>query len=518
MVGGGIFLSYRRDDTAGEAGRLAEHLARRFGQDRVFLDIDTIAPGTDFTSELERALVGTTVVLVMIGRRWLTAVDAHGRRRLDIPDDFVRREIVTALQRGTRLIPVLVQNASMPTSAELPDVLAPLASRQAIAIQHEEFGADTQRLADAIAPLLESKGTGPTLSRPVVATIAIVALLAVILLGWRWQRSTAEAEATARAAEQVEAARQARQQEVDDLVRVADAQRERGQLPDALGTLERAVSLDADTSRAKTLEEDVAMQWLRGLAVESGQKFGDAMKTPLAVLDRAAPFASGSRQGDLLAHLGWATYLRWRDGERSLDPPAIYRKALAADPANPYANAMLGHWTVSYDDRPNDLEQARRLFRMAIDSGRATDVVRGLQLAALRNVGSVNNRLETIRVIDEMRRREENLRPRDVSDAWSIYYFALSDSGALTSAALLAVLPPSEHLLTLRWAFDDYARTEQSRLLQMRYYTARLRAEAGNITAAREALQVLRTDLDSSPGSLRDAVDRALKALPTPPR
>ena len=518
MASGGIFLSYRRDDTAGESGRLAEHLVRRFGQDRVFLDIDTIAPGTDFTSELERALVGTKVVLVVIGRRWLTAADAHGRRRLDLPDDFVRREIVTALQRGTRLIPVLVQNATMPTQADLPDVLGPLASRQAIAIQHEEFGADTQRLADTIAPLLSPSVTRPGFNRTVVAAVAIVALLAVIVTGWRWQQSAAATAATARAAEEANAARQARQREVDDLVRVADAQHERGQLSDALATLERATSLDADTSRAKALEEDVAMHWIRDLAVESGQRFTDAMKTPLAVLDRAAPFASGPRQGDLLAHLGWATYLRWRDGERALDPPATYRKALAVDPANPYANAMLGHWIVSHEDRRNDLEQARRFFRTAADAGRATDVVRGLQLSALRNVGSVNSRLETIRVIDEMRRRDERLRPRDVSDAWSIYYFALSDSGALTSAALLAALPPTEHLLTLRWAFDEYARGERSRLLQMRYYTARLRAEAGNVMAAREALQGLRADLDSSPGSLRDAVDKALAALPPPPR
>src|SRR5688500_12370184 len=155
MVGGGIFISYRRDDAAGEAGRLADHLARRFGQGRVFIDIDTIAPGTDFTAELERALAGVTVVLVIIGRRWLAAADAQGNRRLDAPDDFVRREIVTALQRGTRLVPVLVQNAAMPSPAELPEPLRPLASRQAMAIQHEEFGADAQRLADAIAPLLE---------------------------------------------------------------------------------------------------------------------------------------------------------------------------------------------------------------------------------------------------------------------------------------------------------------------------------------------------------------------------
>ena len=259
------------------------------------------------------------------------------------------------------------------------------------------------------------------------------------------------------------------------------------------------------------------MQWIRDLTVESGQRFTDAMKTPLAVLDRAAPFASGPRQGDLLAHLGWATYLRWRDGDRAVDPPATYRKALAVDPENPYANAMLGHWIASHEDRPDDVAQARGFFRTAIDTGRATDIVRGLQLSALRNVGSVNSRLETIRVIDEMRRRDEQLRSRDVSDAWSIYYFALSDSGALTSAALLAVLPPTEHLLTLRWAFDDYARSDKSRLMQMRYYTARLRAEAGNVMAAREALQGLRADLNSSPGSLRDAVDRALAALPAIP-
>jgi hypothetical protein len=128
-------------------------------------------------------------------------------------------------------------------------------------------------------------------------------------------------------------------------------------------------------------------------------------------------------------------------------------------------------------------------------------------------VGSVENRLETIRVIDEMRRRNEPLRSRDVSDAWSIYYFALSDNGALTTRALLTVLPPTEHLLTLRWAFDEYARSAESRLLQMQYYTARLQAEAGNVTEARDSLQALRVDLANSPGSLRDAVDRALKSL-----
>jgi hypothetical protein len=134
MPGGAIFISYRREDAAGEAGRLSDHLARRFGEARVFIDIDTIAPGTDFIVELDRALADTKVLLVIIGRRWLDAADATGARRLDRADDFVRREIHSALSRGVRIVPVLVQGATMPSEADLPKPLAKLATRQAMAI------------------------------------------------------------------------------------------------------------------------------------------------------------------------------------------------------------------------------------------------------------------------------------------------------------------------------------------------------------------------------------------------
>ncbi len=511
MAGEAVFISYRRDDTAGEAGRLADHLVKRFGKDRVFIDIDAIAPGTDFVVELDRALTRTAVMLVIIGRGWLSASDDEGKRRLDAPDDFVRREVATALQRGTRVIPVLVQNATMPSAARLPEELAAFASRQAVAIQHEEFVADATRLADAIAPLIEPGDTGPWRRRALIAGVAVAILLIAGLLILR-SRQDAGTVATSETGQSATAGR-AQQQEVDDLVRVAEAQRERGQLRDAMATLDRAVTLDADTSRAKSLQEDVAMQWIRELAVESGQRFADAMQPAVAVLDNSAPFATGERQADMLAHLGWATFLRWRDGQRSLDPAATYRKALDVDAANPYANAMLAHWILSYAQPPDSLDQARRLFRTAVDSGRATAFARELQLAALRNVTSVENRLETVRVIDEMRRRNETLQPRDVSDAWSIYFFALGDSGELTSDTLLTALPPAEHLLTLHWAFDEFVKGD-SRELQLRYYAARLEAAAGRIADARTELQALQKELASSPGRLSDAVDRAIAALP----
>ena len=520
MDGGGIFLSYRRDDTAGEAGRLAEHLARRFGQDRVFIDIDTIAPGTDFTTELERALVGTTVVLVIIGRRWLTAADAQGRRRLDVSDDFVRREILTALQRGTRLIPVLVQNATMPTAADLPDALGPLASRQAMAIQHEEFGADAQRLADAIAPLLEPSGTRPE-TEPCRGRSDRGRGVARRWSSWGGAGNGPRLRPRQRREppnRRRPLGRHASRKWMTSCVwRMRSANEDNCRT--RLTTLERAVSLDADTSRAKALEEDVAMQWIRDLAVESGQRFADAMKTPLgrprpcrAVCQR--PAAGRPPRAPRLGHV----------------PALARRRAIPRPDRRPIAKPWPSIRRTPMRTRCSGTGPSRTTivpttsnrhgvsFARPSTPGAQRTSVRGLQLSALRNVGSVDNRLETIRVLDEMRRRDERLRPRDVSDAWSIYYFALSDSGALTSAALLAVLPPTEHLLTLRWAFDEYARSEKSRLLQMRYYTARLRAEAGNVMAARDALQALRTDLDSSPGSLRDAVDRALKALPARPR
>jgi hypothetical protein len=500
-MGGGIFISYRREDAAGEAGRLADHLTSRFGHGRVFMDIDAIEPGTDFVASLDRALTATGVVLVVIGRHWLTAVDSGGRKRLEDPADFVRREVLSALQGDGRVVPVLVQGATMPSAAELPAEMAPLAARQAMAIQHEEFSADAQRLADAIAPLV-GKARGVTSQTAVLAAVGLLVLLAAGATAWRVQSVARDEQARA---------------EVAELIRVADGQRDRGQLSDALSTLDRALSADVDTTAARTLQEDVAMQWVRELTVESGQRFGDAMVAPLAVLDRAAASASGARQGDLLAHLGWATFLRWRDGDRPLDPEGAYRRAMAVDPTNPYANAMLGHWMLSYDQAPDSLDQARRHFRTAIDAGRATGFVRSLQLSALRNLGSAEGNLETVRVMDEMRRRGESLEPRQVRDSWNIYYFALSDGASLSSTALLAALPPSEHLLTLQWAFDDYSRGDASRLLQLRYYTARLQADSGNIVAARNSLQALRNELRESPGSLAGAVDRTLNALGSRP-
>ena len=91
--GGGIFVSYRRQDSSHLAGRLYDRLADRFGKSQVFMDVDTIEPGVNFAEEVNRAVATCTVLLAVVGPNWLTVTDEYGCRRLDDPDDYVRLEI-----------------------------------------------------------------------------------------------------------------------------------------------------------------------------------------------------------------------------------------------------------------------------------------------------------------------------------------------------------------------------------------------------------------------------------------
>lgn len=135
----GIFISYRRTDSAYPAGWLYDRLAEHFGRTQVFKDVDSLQPGDDFVEVITTAVASCVALIAVIGERWLTAADEHGRRRLDNPEDFVRVEIEAALARGVRVIPVLVNGASMPRSADLPSNLQPLARRQAIELSPYRF-------------------------------------------------------------------------------------------------------------------------------------------------------------------------------------------------------------------------------------------------------------------------------------------------------------------------------------------------------------------------------------------
>jgi len=151
----GIFISYRRDDAAGYAGRLYDRLAAHFGAEAVFMDVEGIEPGTDFVNAIEGAVASCKVLIVLIGREWLTATDASGRRRLDDPHDFVRLETGAALKRDIRVVPVLVDNAVMPEHQDLPEELQLLVRRQAVELHHKQWDATSGDLIKTLERILK---------------------------------------------------------------------------------------------------------------------------------------------------------------------------------------------------------------------------------------------------------------------------------------------------------------------------------------------------------------------------
>ena len=145
-----VFISYRRQDAEAFAGRLYDKLAQEFGEDRVFMDVDTLEPGDDYIKAIERKLRHIDVFLAIIGDRWLTITDERGAARLSDEKDLLRIEVATALKRNARVIPVLVGGATMPKASDLPADLANISRLHAFELTGARFRADAQLLVNSL--------------------------------------------------------------------------------------------------------------------------------------------------------------------------------------------------------------------------------------------------------------------------------------------------------------------------------------------------------------------------------
>ena len=279
-----IFLSYRRADTSGYAGRLAAALAAHIGPENVFQDVEAIVPGSDFPSAIDAAVARCQVMLVLIGDTWLVERDVQGSRRLDDPRDFVRLEVAAALRRATPVLPVLLEGAAMPSASELPEDLASLARFQAIEISDTRWDYDVGRLVAAITKLI---GAAPKRRRRrvLIAALAVAAMLAGL----------------------------------------AGALLLPGRVPDVSGRWELpdgswwVVVQDAERLEIEEVHHETRQAWLRG----GGRIEGDRI-----LVDLDAVFSSGSARGHVDIASG-GTALR---GELQMLPRGVRRAMLLTRP------------------------------------------------------------------------------------------------------------------------------------------------------------------------------------------
>ena len=245
-----------------------------------------------------------------------------------------------------------------------------------------------------------------------------------------------------------------RQRVVAEQLSVGHAQEVAGDYPAAWDTLGKAsATAEVDGIFAKLLgdlskerrtvraaQENVAMEWLRVADAPEGHKFAEIADKLIAVLTSGANSATAERKGDLLAHLGWAYFLKDRDGERGIRPEVSYKEAVTADANNPYANVFWGHWILW---NHGSLNEATTRFAAALTSGRARPIVREFQLAALGDLHTPEADAAWFQAVNEMRKANEPIDAAIQSDLYNRYYFSMHDEAEVRR--MLAAVPAADH-------------------------------------------------------------------------
>ncbi|MBN3583245.1 toll/interleukin-1 receptor domain-containing protein [Algoriphagus aestuarii] len=157
MADNKIFVSYRRQDASGEAGRLVDYLQEIYGDESVFLDVETIEAGLDFVQAIDKALNSCKILIAIIGPHWVNIQDPEGKPRLFHEGDFIRIEISAALKRDIRVIPVLVNGAIMPSPEQLPEDLQALTRRHAHELSSSRWKYDCDQLVLVLNKIIEPK-------------------------------------------------------------------------------------------------------------------------------------------------------------------------------------------------------------------------------------------------------------------------------------------------------------------------------------------------------------------------
>ena len=451
-----LFISYPSDQK-----ELAERLRLALEAEghEVFTDRAELKEGEPYHAALREAIEASDALVFLITPRSIHP-GSYALTELDLAQRRWRRP-------GGHVLPVIA--AATPVE-DIPPYL------RAVTLLQPKG----DLVAETVAAVARLRRRGPVLA----ALLATLVLL-LVALGAFFVHQHAEQQ---RAAEKARLERQAA--ELAAAVQLCEA----GSQAVAWKQFEAIAAARPDDAAARTAREDCAMRWLREARLSGdiqGDKasFSDLVAPLQPVLAQGLAAARGERRADLQAHLGWADFLRGRDGIAT-DPAALYRNALADDAGNVYAHTMWAHWLVWQGGKLEG--EVRQHLEAAARSPREHPWLRRMQFAIASLRGELNG--YALEVLNQMRSAGEQPDASQRDFAWR----RLIDGGLLASEAereqLLGFVGPADALATVEWLYPQEQLAPERRPLH-RFALALLRARAGRQEEALAALEPLQQEL-----------------------
>jgi tetratricopeptide (TPR) repeat protein len=465
-----VFICHAAEDA--DVARSVE-LALRGEGHVVFLDRTSLPAGESYNDQIRAAIEGSDLFLFLLspdavakGRYTLTELEL-AERKWPEPSGHVLPVVVKATDL-----------ALVPQYAKAVTILEPQGNVAATVVMAVE------RL---------SKGRPRRVGRRLLVAGALVLVGGTAVAWWAHRLATGH--------------------EVQGLLRQGALLRDAGHYAEAWDVVSRASGLGRGHEDVVLAREGLAMAWLENARVTVGQgTFVGVADKVQPTLAECAVSRDARRAADCLAHLGWADFLRSREGVGGLDPSQQYRRAIALDPDNVYAHALWGFHVLASG---GGLAEAQAHFAKALAGGRAHAYVRQMQMAGLLYRHDPDFETEAVRVASEMRAGGEAV-PSGPSDAgltgrlWNVYYDRLVN-GERTEP-FLAALSPGDHLATFLWLFPEDAIVPDKRDLHL-YMLARFQEESGQRAEALTRLHALQVGLAGEGGPLVDATTAAIRRL-----
>ena len=490
-----IFVSYRRDDAAAYAGRLADRLGALVGVHRVFMDVEDIRPGQNFAEAIDRTLAECATVLVVIGPRWLEILR---QRAANHEEDYVVHEISAALARKATVVPVFVGGATANELTGLPTPLADLSFHQAVELHDTSFSDDVDRLAHSLNLSRKTSFQRPLIWSAIALLVAVAAIVWAATAGvgpWRGSRE--------------------RRDHISQLLKTAATQSQQTEYDSAFDSYQQVLSLDPTNRAALDGQVDAAMLWLEAfhVLVGEGQRAEDLAGPLLAklknVLEAGLSRTGGkdTRAANILAHLGWAHWLNEKMAFKEFNgAESVFRQSLAIEPSNVYANAMMGNWLLQTH---GDAAAAIRHFQAAIAAGIQRPLVRSMQVGGLLHNDDPGMRVELVKVLNQMRANNEPLDSGTRSRAR--YLYDVSSAQGTEYHDVLTAVPPADNWKTYEW-LSPGAPADAVERSRRDFVQASLEEFSGDRAAAATAFKSLLPSLKAQNMSYR-MIDYAQAAI-----